>query len=91
MKSDGATLESIEVKLDAILARSDHRWPRWLSVDLASEYTTLSAASIRRLLQSGKLTAHRAVRGKISIDREQLDQLITTSTATPRNGRGRGT
>ena len=44
--------------------------------------------SIRRMLASGKLQAFRPVRGRVLIDREQLDSVITASTSTPRRRRG---
>jgi excisionase family DNA binding protein len=62
---------------------------RWLSVADAATHAALSVRSIRQLLAAGKLTAHRPVRGKIVIDRVQLDNYISSSTAAPRKGRGR--
>ncbi len=52
------TLADVLARLDAIAARLDqHATPeaRWLSVDGAAVYASLSDDSIRRLLSSGKL------------------------------------
>jgi excisionase family DNA binding protein len=62
---------------------------RWLSIDDAAGYSGLSSVSIRRLLSSGALTRHRPVRGRILVDKQQLDSLIQTSTAELRRGRGK--
>ncbi len=62
--------------------------PRFLSVKRAAEYTSLSEATIRRLLGGGKLTSLRPCKGKILIDRHQLDAVVVSSTAMPRTGRG---
>jgi hypothetical protein len=63
--------------------------PRWLSIERAADYCSLSPCSIRRLLAAGKLTPHRPVRGRIVIDRLQLDALVAGSTASIRVGRGK--
>ena len=72
--------------LEQLVARSRRRW---LSVADASDYCGLSQESVRRLLSAGKLTGHRPVRGKILIDRLQLDAVIAASSSQPRTGRGR--
>jgi hypothetical protein len=63
---------------------------RWLPLDRARDYGGLSVPSLRRLIASGKLTAHRPVKGRVLIDRFELDTLIGGATSTPRKGRGRG-
>ena len=51
-------------------------WPRWLSVRLAATYIgQVDESSVRRLISSGKLRAHRILRGRIAIDRLELDAL----------------
>lgn len=62
---------------------------RWLTVEQAASYSGVSAKSIRRLLSSGQLTPYRPCRGRILIDRRQLDAVISSATSTPRRGRGR--
>ena len=62
--------------------------PRWLDVDGAAFYMSLSDSSVRRLISSGKLTPHRPVRGKIVLDRHQLDAYVSGCTVKPRTGRG---
>jgi len=63
----------------------------WLSVNRAARYSGLGVRTIRRLLSSGRLTAHRPCRGRVLVDRQQLDNLIASSTTTLRKGRGRRT
>lgn len=82
-------LDAIAARLDAILARLDAPPVRYLTVDRAAGYASLSAESIRRLLAAGKLTPLRPVPGRIVIDRQQLDSLILSSDQRPRTGRGR--
>lgn len=61
---------------------------KFLSIKSAAEYADLSQETIRKLLAMGKLTALRPVRGKILINRTELENLISSSTSTPRNSRG---
>ena len=77
-------LQAIEEKLDTLGTAA----PRWLTISKASDYTSLSEETIRRLLSSGKITAHRVVKGRILIDRQELDNVIQTATKQPRRGRG---
>lgn len=69
------------------LNRNDR--PLWLSVSSASAHSSLSEDSIRGLISSGKLTAHRPLKGKILINREELDSLIR-SGANRKLRKGRG-
>ena len=55
----------------------------------AAEYSGLSVESLRRLCESGKLTALRPVKGRIVVDRLELEAYIRSCTSTPRTGRGR--
>lgn len=90
ISADNVTLSDLAARLD-LLAESIAAPPkRWFGVAGSGEYCSLSEESIRRLLSSGKLTAHRPVKGKILIDRVELDALILGSTSTPRTGRGKG-
>lgn len=61
---------------------------RWLSVASAAEYSGLGQKTIRQLLAADKLTAHRPVRGRVLLDRQELDSLIATATNDVRGGRG---
>lgn len=74
--------------LGLLLERTAAGERRFFSVADAAVYASLSEESIRRLLSAGKLTALRPVKGKISIDRQELDAFILSSTARPRIGRG---
>ena len=82
-------LEALDAKLDALLERTGTADRRFLTVDSAAAYCDLSPESIRRLLASGKLTALRAVRGRVLIDRNQLDSYVLGCDSRPRSGRGR--
>jgi hypothetical protein len=64
-------------------------WPRWLSVEAAARYCSLSPKSIRNLVTNGTLTPSRAVRGRVLIDRLQLDAALSSACgARLRRGRG---
>src|SRR4051812_15409699 len=64
-------------------------WPRWLSVPLAANYSSLGQKSIRNLCANGTLTPSRAVRGKLLIDRQQLDAALLAECGRQlRKGRG---
>lgn len=73
-----------------LIDRIDRReWARWLSVEGAAEYCSLSSKSVRNLIAGGKLTPSRAVRGKILIDRRQLDAVLLAECGKQlRTGRG---
>ena len=77
---------SLERMLESLAKRAE--FGRWLTVRAASDYSGLSEKSVRRMLASAKLTAHRPVRGKILICRRELDALIQTSTNQVRRSRG---
>ncbi len=77
-------------KLGALVDRAAESSHRFLSVTAAAERSSLSVESIRRLLNSGRLTALRPVRGKILIDVRELDSMIASSKSSPRTGRGQG-
>jgi excisionase family DNA binding protein len=84
-------LGRVEELLGEVLGRLDNPQPvqRYLSVETAAAYCGISPESVRRLLSGGKLTALRPLKGRILIDRLQLDALVQASTVTPRRGRGR--
>ena len=82
------TLATIAEKLDTLLAQSQQPEPRFLTVDAAAAYCSLSPESIRRLLSAGKLTKLHPVRGRVTIDRRELDSYVLTATGTLRRGRG---
>src|SRR5262245_29210652 len=84
-------LDRLERKLDELAERLAAPPQRWLTVARAALYADLSEESIRRLIASGKLTAHRPVKGRVLIDRNELDDLIrATANQRPRHGRGGG-
>jgi hypothetical protein len=62
--------------------------PRYLTVKRAANHCDLSESSIRRELSKGKLTALRPVKGRVLIDRLELENLIRSSDFRPRTGRG---
>jgi excisionase family DNA binding protein len=83
-------LDAIDSKLDTLLQRITPTDRRFLSVSDAAAYSGLSEDSVRRLLDVGRLTALRPVRGRIVVDRRQLDAFLLSSTSRPIGGRGSG-
>ena len=81
-------LDRIEGLLRQLVDDQGTRWPEWMGIATAARYSDLSEASIRRLISSGKITAHRILRGKISIERRELDDVIRIATGSIRVGRG---
>lgn len=79
---------AVRADLAALIARAGRRW---MTIKAGARHSSLSPVTIRRLLKAGKLTAHRPVRGRVLVDRQQLDNLIATSTTELRKGRGRRT
>lgn len=72
-----------------LAVRVEGQWPRWLSVEAAAEYSSLSEKSIRNLVASGQIVPSRTVRGKLLIDRLQLDAALLAGCGRElRRGRG---
>jgi len=88
--ADGARirilLEAILNRLDALTDRTEVQ--RFMGVKSAAAYADLSEDSVRELIRRGDLTDYRPLKGKILLDREQLDRLVLGSTTRPRTGRG---
>jgi excisionase family DNA binding protein len=84
----GQRLDRLEDLLQQLVAGSAEP-RRWLSITGAAQYASLSEESIRRLIATGKLTPHYPRRGRILIDRLELDGHISGSTRRP-VGAGRG-
>lgn len=82
-------LERLMAEVRELRARLDQPQQRYFGVDAAAAYSDLSAETIRRLLAGGKLTPLRPCKGRVLIDKQQLDSLILSSTTRPRTGRGR--
>jgi len=61
---------------------------RFFGVASAAAYSGLSQDSIRKLLASGDLRGLRPVKGKILIDRRELDAVILGASRRVRKGRG---
>jgi len=76
-------------KLDRLLQNGRASHVRFLSVNGAAQYSGLSTKSIRRLIALGRITALHPVRGRVVIDRNELDSFILASGNSPRGGRGR--
>lgn len=81
------SLENLSQRIDQLERRSSLA-PRWLSLTDAAEYTSLSIESLRRLMAAGKIQPRRPVRGKVILDRLELDAFIASSTAKPKHSRG---
>ncbi len=83
-------LQTIEAKLDQLLSASTAPTPQFLSIDGAAAWCSLSPRSIRNLIAAGRLTPLRPCRGKILVDRQQLESVIRAADEKPRRSRGRG-
>ncbi len=81
-------VEALDRKLDQIISSGHCLPPRFLTIQNAARYADLSKESIRRLVAKGNLTAHRPVRGRVLIDRHELEAFIRSSVSVPRNSRG---
>jgi hypothetical protein len=62
--------------------------PRFIGMDAAAHRTGVSVASIRRLIQTGRLKGYRPAAGRIVVDVRELDTVVLTSSKRPRAGRG---
>lgn len=82
-------LEAISRQLRELSEKSGQPAQRYLTIADAGAYTGLSQESIRRLISARKLTVYRPVRGRLLVDRQELDAVIRASTTSPRNSRGR--
>jgi excisionase family DNA binding protein len=82
-----AIAEAVVIKLVERLGELAQQ--RYLTVAHAARYADLSSDTIRSLISSGRLTGLRPVRGRVLIDRRELDALLASCTRAPRTGRGR--
>ncbi len=62
--------------------------PRFLTVSGGAAYCSLSETSIRREIAAGRLKAYRPRKGRILLDRRELDALVMGADQRPRSGRG---
>lgn len=84
-------LDAFDRALAAILERTAETptWPRFLDLESAAKYTSLSVKSLRRMIAARELEACKPVRGKIVLDRLALDAaILATQGRTLRRGRG---
>lgn len=89
MTAPAVTLETLSERIDEVLSRLDAPEPRFLSVEAAAAYMGLSADSVRRMLATGKLRPVRFVPGRVSVDRQQIDELGESGNGRRlRSGRG---
>jgi hypothetical protein len=71
-------LDALDAKLDEVLSRlAPPR--RFLSVNAAAEYASLSPDSIRRMIERRDLTPLRPTPRRIVIDREELERVVLGS------------
>lgn len=78
----------LSAKVDQLLRVARRADARFLSVAGAASYASLSEESIRKLLAAGKLTPLRPVRGRVVIDRHELDAFVLSCDQRLRRGRG---
>lgn len=84
------SIATVLARIDWLAARLDAPAKRFLSVEEAAEFTSLSATSIRQAIAGGHLTPHRPVSGRVVLDREQLIAWVLAPRTLQRSGRGRG-
>src|SRR5262249_45403547 len=86
-------LTDLETRLDQLLELVRQRppsEPRFLGVEEAARYASLSPESIRRMLATGQLTARRPRRGRVLVCRRELEAVVLASTGRVKAGRGAG-
>lgn len=87
--SDAPTIVDVLDRLDALTARLDAGPTRYLSIAAASVYAGVSDDTIRRALSRGDLTALRPARGRVVVDKLEIDAWLRgTAGVTLRRGRG---
>ena len=77
--TDAATLSAVLAELRALrteVATQRPAWGRWLSLEDGARYCGLSVKSLRRAVQAGRLSGHRLVKGKILLDKHEIDGAI---------------
>lgn len=83
------TLADVLERLDALTERLNAGPTRYLSIDSAARYADVSDDTIRRALSRGDLTALRPARGRVVIDRLEIDAWLRGTAGTSlRKGRG---
>jgi excisionase family DNA binding protein len=60
--------------------------PRWMSLAAAAAYSSLSRRTISRMIEAGRLQAHKPNGGRVLIEKRQLHEVIRRSTMAPRSG-----
>lgn len=89
MPDDGTIAELTRIVREMADRLDGQLWPRWMGVARAAAYCDLGEKSIRNMVASGVLTPSRTVRGKVLIDRYQLDAAMSAGCgARLRKGRG---
>jgi len=81
-------LDRIEDALAKLLERATAMPVRFFTVDGAAGYCNLSTKSIRRLIARGELTPYRPCKGRLLVDRAQLDAVVLSANKPVRCGRG---
>ena len=82
-------LEAIEALLQQVLERLTPDDRRFLNVEGAAAYSSMSPKSIRRMLEAAQLRCYRPRPGLVLLDRRELDAAILAATKRPARGRGR--
>lgn len=87
---DGAAIAELSNAVRDLAGRIDGQtWPRWLDVATAARYCSLGEKSVRNLVANGSIHPSRTVRGKLLIDRHELDGALTAGCGRQlRKGRG---
>lgn len=87
MSSD-PTLKDVLAAVAELREELRARPSRWMSVGEMARETGLGVRTIRAMLAAGRLTAYRPARGRVLLDRAEVEAYIRGTTARPRRGRG---
>jgi hypothetical protein len=86
------TVAAIGDAVGRLLERVDAapaQWGRFLKLDDAERYSGVSIKTLRRMIAAGKLVPLHPVKGRVVVDRLNLDAaILETAMKRFRNGRG---
>ncbi len=73
-----SSLGAISGKLDLLLAKNGDG-PKYLGVEAAAGYLSISVESVRRLIAAGRLKSFKPTPGRLVVRRQDLDKLVLNS------------
>lgn len=81
-------LGAIEAHLAKIAEEGGVPPARFLSIEAAATYSGISAVSLRRLISAGKIERYTPIKGRVVVDRLELENYVRSCTVRARTGRG---